>query len=404
MSNLFDDAISHDSYDAKTIDGQVQYLLKSNSVGKMRAIEKISYVQSTSSTSQVFLSANQMVTFLLPMGQSNEVHKLNRMVLELSYLNTDAVNAATLLPACFALDRFEILAGTQLELVYSQNMIEDRLFFSKNDEEIHANALNENYQYSSSAGFATSSATLAASTAKLFFLELPCFLTRAQPFLPAINQQLTVNVYFKSSPCTAASASQTVSLTQARIYLSGYAFEESVKQKLLQRYMTLPHYLFYNCPEYTTIPGESISNVSKTSTRLGVWAGRLLTNVAISITDNGAAKDAQYSYYPLQFIDEKNSGTSLYSDSLYIDMYKEMAKQTFWTSAAGIVPVYYLCHSTDVYRAVNNCQQLGSYLYNSNIVLELQAVTNIGSKTVTVTGYSACIFKIQNGIIVKSYA
>lgn len=403
--SVFDQPIAHDAYEAIVSNGTTQYLLKKSSLGKFRAITKVSYVQSTSGTSNIFNgTANQLLSFLLPIGMSNELDIAERMMLEISVLNTSGSNAATLLPMAFWINRYEILAGSQLELVYSQNLIEDRLFLSKNDEEIQANSINEIYQYSSSAGFATSSATLAASTAGTYFLEIPNFLTRAQPLLKSINQQLTLNFYFNALPVTTSSASQTISVTQARVYSYGYAFEESVRAKLLQRYSQLSHYLFYNCPEWTNIPGENLSNISKSSTRCGVFSGKQMTNLMISVIDNSAVQQNQYNYYPLAQVDEKNSGLSLFSDSLYIDIYKEMAKQTFMTSAPNAVNVYLLPHSTDVYRAVNNCLQLGSYLYNPNIILELLAVTNLGSKTVTVTGYSACIFKIQGGAITKSYA
>lgn len=402
--SVFDQPIAHDAYEAIVSNGTTQYLLKKSSVGKFRALPKISYVQSTSGTNNIFNGTpNQLVSFLLPIGMSNELDVAERMVLEIAVLN-GAAGAATFLPTQFWVNRVEILAGSQLELIYSQNLIEDRLFFSRNDEEIQSNSLNEIYSYSSSAGFATSANTLAASTAAIYFMEIPNFLTRAQPLLKSINQQLTVNVYFNALPVTTTSVSQAVSVTQCRIYLYGYAFEESVRAKLLQRYSQLSHYLFYNCPEWTIIPGETISNVSKSSTRCGVFSGKQMTNLMLSITDNSAVQQNQYNWYPLGQIDEKNSGLSLFSDSLYIDLYKEMAKQTFPTSAPNAVNIYLLPHSTDVWRAVNECLQLGAYLYNPNIVLELQAITNLGSKTVTVTGYSACIFKIQGGAITKSYA
>lgn len=403
--SVFDQPIAHDAYEAVVSNGTTQYLLKKSSLGKFRAVTKVSYVQSTSGTNNIFNgTANQLVTFLLPIGMSNELDIAERMMLEVSILNGSGSAALTLLPLHFWINRVEILAGSQLELIYSQNLIEDRLFFSKNDEEIQANSVNENYTYTSAAGLTTSSTTVAASSAATYFLEIPNFLTRAQPLLKSINQQLTVNVYFNALPVTTSSASQLVSVTQCRIYLYGYAFEEAVRAKLLQRYSQLSHYLFYNCPEWTIIPGENLSNVSKSSTRCGVFSGKQMTNLMISVTDNSAVQQNQYNWYPLYQVDEKNSGLSLFSDSLYIDIYKEMAKETFMTSAPNAVNVFLLPHSTDVYRAVNECLQLGSYLYNPNIVLELQAVTNLGSKTVTVTGYSACIFKIQSGAISKMYA
>lgn len=403
--SVFDQSIAHDAYDAVVSNGTTQYLLKKSSVGKFRALEAVQYIQSTSGTNNIFNgTANQQLQFLLPIGMSNTLDIAQRMMLEISVLNGSGANAATLLPMAFWINRYEILAGSQLELVYSQNLIEDRLFFSKNDEEIQSNSLNEIFSYSSSAGFATSSATLAASTAATYFLEIPNFLTRAQPLLKSINQQLTMNFYFNALPVTTASLSQTVSVTQARVYTVGYIFEESVRAKLLQRYSTLSHYLFYNCPEWTTIPGETLSNVSKSSTRCGVFSGKQMTNLMISVIDNSAVQQNQYNWYPLYQVDEKSGGVSLFSDSLYIDIYKEMAKETFMTSAPNAVNVYLLPHSTNVYAAVNNCLQLGSYLYNPNIVLELQAVTNLGSKTVTVTGYSSVIFKIQGGAITKMQA
>lgn len=403
MSTVFDQNTGHDLYEAVMSNGTAQYLLKKSSIGKFRALSKIAFVGSTSATTSVFTQSNVMVSFLLPIGQSNLLDVMERLILQLSITNNSSSAIATLLPVCFQINRFEILAGSQLEVAYSQNLYEDRVFFSKNDEEVVANQPNELYGYANGV-YSTSTATLAASASGLYFLELPNFLTRGGVFLKSINQQLTVNVYFNSSGVTSTSASQSISVTQMRLYLQGYSFEDSVRNKLMQRYSQLAHYIFYNNPEWTQITGENISNLSKTNTRCGVFSGKQMTNLMVSVIDNNALQQAQYGYYPLQYIDQKDAGLSLFNDSLYQEIYREMAKQTFMTSAPEVANNYLLPHSTNVYSAVNNCLQLGSYLYNSNIVLELQAVTNIGSKTVLVTGYSACIFKIQAGSITKIYA
>lgn len=403
MSNVFDVPVAADPYEAIVSNGQAQYLLKKSSIGRLRALSKLQWLQSTSSTSSVFTTANTCVSFLLPTGLSNQIDICERMELQLSIVNNSSTLAATLLPVIFMIDRFEILAGSQLELIYSQNLLEDRLYFSKNDEEILANRINENYEYSSVTGFATTAATLAASANQLFFVELFSFLTRAQPFLKGINQQLTLNVYFAGTGVTSTSASQNISVTQARLYMYGYEFERSVQEKLLQRYATLPHYLFYNCPEWTEIAGQTLSNANSTQIVLGVFSGKQMVNTMLSIIPDAATAQNRYNYAALANLDEKDSGRSLFTDSLYIDMYEEMAKQTFPTTAPSTMNNYLLPHSIDVFRAVNNNLNLGSYNYSPNIQLQPQSVVS-GSKTLLVTGYSQCVFKIQNGAISKMYA
>lgn len=270
-------------------------------------------------------------------------------------------------------------------------------------EEIIANQINENYSYSASTGFATSTNTLAANASNLYFLELFSFITRAQPFLKGINQQLTLNVYFAGTGVTSSSLSQTISVTQARIYMYGYEFERSVQEKLLQRYATLPHYLFYNCPEWTEISGQSLSSTNSIQVVLGVFSGKQMTNIMLSIIPDAATAQNRYNYAALTFLDEKDSGKSLFTDSLYSDMYEEMAKQTFPTTAPATMNNYLLPHSIDVFKSVNENKSLGAYNYSPNIVLQPQAAAS-GSKTLLVTGYSQCVFKIQNGGISKMYA
>lgn len=67
--SVFDSPVAHDAYDAVQSNGTTQYLLKKSSVGKFRAITKVSYVQSTSGTNNIFNgTANQLLSFLLPIG------------------------------------------------------------------------------------------------------------------------------------------------------------------------------------------------------------------------------------------------------------------------------------------------------------------------------------------------
>jgi hypothetical protein len=105
MSNVFDNPIASDPYEAISQGGQIQYLVKKSSYGKLRALTQTSFVQSTSSTSQVFASANTMITFLLPIGLSNQQDILERMVLQLSITNNDGAHVASLLPIAFMINR-----------------------------------------------------------------------------------------------------------------------------------------------------------------------------------------------------------------------------------------------------------------------------------------------------------
>jgi hypothetical protein len=143
-----------------------------------------------------------------------------------------------------------------------------------------------------------------------------------------------------------------------------------------------------------------------------VFSSKYMSDIMLSITANGAQQEAQYGWsaYPLAQVDCKNSGYSLFSDSLYIDIYRQFAQETFWTTAPESENIYLLPFSTDVYKAIGcgkgmGPSQRGGFSFTPNIVLELQSEASwSGSITVTITGHSACILKIQNGSISKSYA
>jgi hypothetical protein len=403
MSNdLFAQAgpYSHDAYEAISVGSNVQYMLKRSSIGKMRATEAVQWVQSTSAPSSVFTQSNVCVVHQLPLGVSNEICVCQRLVMVGTLQNNSATDAATLLPVQYQINRIEILAGAQLEIIYSQNLIIDRLFFSKNDEEIRSNQAGEWYNYSDSTGLTTSTTTLAASSSAQFFLEIPCFLTRAAVFLPAINQQMTINVYWNAKAVTTTSSSQTVSLTDSRLYMLGYRHEEEIRKKLLIRYAALAHYVFYNCPEYTIAGSQALSNISATYTQISSFSGKLMTDISLTILPTAAVQQDQYNFQQLLQIDERDAGRSIFTDSLYTPLYKQFEQQTFYTSAPENVNIYFLPHSVDLYNSIENCQAKGSYLYNSNISVKLLAAAS-ATRDIIVCGHSATMFKIQNGAIVK---
>lgn len=105
MSNVYDVPAAVDQYEAIVSNGQAQYLLKKSSIGKVKALSKLQWIQSTSSTSSVFTTANTCVSFLLPTGLSNQIDICERMELQLSITNNSGSNAATLLPIAFMIDR-----------------------------------------------------------------------------------------------------------------------------------------------------------------------------------------------------------------------------------------------------------------------------------------------------------
>jgi len=411
MSNVLDTPYAHDAYESVSANGNIQYLIKKSSVGKQQAMSDVAYVQSTSGTSSVFTGSNIMTSFLLPTGASNELDICEKVILQITLRNDHATAACSLLPLAFMLNRYELLSGSQIELLYSQNLVEYRLFYSANDEEILNNQVNENYSYSAAAGFGLATTTLAAGVTDLFFIELPSLLSIAQPALKSISQQLTLNCYWNQKPYTSASLSTSVSMQQARIYMIGYTWEQAIAAKIYARYAQLGHYMFYNSYEWTIVPGESINPTSKSSTRLNVFSSRYMSDVMLSITANAAQQEAQFTgwaSHPLALVDEKNAGTSLFSDSLYIDIYRQFAQETFWTTAPESVNIYLLPHSTDVYKAIGcgkgmGPSQRGGFQYTPNVVLELQSTTWTEAVTVTITGHAACILKIQNGVLTKSY-
>lgn len=403
MSNdLFSQAMpyAHEAFEAISVGGQVQYMLKKGSIGKMKAQQGVAWVQSTSTPSSVYVAANVAVSHMLPIGSSNEIDVCQRLILQGTIKNNDAVNAATLLPVAFQINRIEFLVGAQVELIYSQNLIQDRLFLSKNDEEVLSNQQNEIYSYTPAGGLATYATPLAASASRDFFLEIPCFLTRTGMFLPALNQQVTIQIYWNASGVTSTSLSTNLSLTQSRIYIIGFKYQSEIREKLLARFASLPHYYFYNCNEYYPIGSVPLSSISQTTTQITSFSGKLMTDISLAITSVAALQENQYNYFALNQIDEKDAGRSIYSDSLYQQLYRQMEQNTFYTSAPESVNVYYLPHSVDLYNSIENCLSKGSYLYNANISVKLLAAAT-ATHDIIICGHSACMFKLANGALTK---
>jgi len=412
MSNILDTPFSHDSYESVSANGNVQYLIKKSSVGKQQAITDVMYVQAQSGTGNVFATSNAMTSYLLPVGDSNEVDIVEKLILFINIQNNSTTAACALLPVAIMLNRYELMQGQQIELLYSQHLIEYRLFWgSANDEDLVSNQINENYSYSETTGYGLSSSTLAASARQDYFLELPSLLSIAQPALRAIKSQLTLNCYWNLNPFTTTSASNLVSMTNSRIYICGYRWEQAVANKIYARYASLGHYMFYNSFEYTLLPNQSLNSVSKSSTPLTVFSSRYMSEIVLSITRNSPVQEQQLEWgtYPLYQIDEKSGGYSLFSDSLYSEIYREFEKEMIYTTAVRSTNIYVLPHSTDVFKCIGAAKntvgpsQRGGFNYNPNIVLELLTTTWSASVQVCVTGHAHCILKVQNGSLTKLY-
>lgn len=412
MSNILDTPFSHDPFESVSANGNVQYLIKKSSIGKQQAISDVMYVQAQAGTANVFTNPSAMTTFVLPIGDSNEIDICDKLVLFVNIQNGSSSAALTLLPVSIMLSRYELLQSQQIELLYSQHLIEYRLFYgSANDEEILACQVPENFSYSTTTGYGVSSATIAASGKQDYFIELPSLLSIAQPALRAIKSQLTLNCYWNQNPFTTTSASQSASMTNSRIYIVGYRWEQAVANKIYARYASLGHYMFYNSFEYAIVPNQSLNGISKSSTSLTVFSSKYMSDIILSCTRNSPVQEQQLEWgtYPLYQIDEKNSGYSLFSDSLYTEIYREFEREMFYTTAVRSSNIYVLPHSTDVFKCIGAAKstagpsQRGGFNYTPNIILELLTTGWASNVQVLVTGHAHCILKVQNGVLTKMY-
>ncbi len=401
-TSVFDSAVPTDEYVAVQQGSTVKYLLKKTSIGRRKALKAINFVQSQGSTNSVFSgSGNVNLQFLLPIGVSNYLSFCSDMTLEFLIINNSSSAAAALLPVACWIQKIDVLIGSTFETIYPEHLIIDRLFFQENDGVgIEAYQTMENFLYNTS-GYQVSASTLAASTSQRYFLRLDNLITKMGVFLPAVNQQISFQVYFQQAAWTTTSSSTTISMQEAKLYMLGYRLEPSVQARLLARYSSAPHYLLYCAqPQQTIVNSENLSSSVKSNTRVNTFSGKQVVAAFIMLKADNSVQQNIISFAAISQLDMKNGGVSVYSNDLFVQEYQHMALETFKTTAPVYTNIVYLPHAVDGYQTLMYNINTGSLEYNSNIVLEILPAAT-ATKSVFINAYTLVQYMISNGIMEK---
>lgn len=381
----------------------IEYLLKKSQLGRKKARKVVQSVQSQGSTSNVFTIGGSQLNMLLPLGASNQIDVCEDMVLELVVTNGDAVggHTLTLCPVASWFSNLNIeCSGTILENLYFENMLLDETYWQENDEHILANQTLENYVYSNSTGYTSSAVTIAPSASQTFYLNLNNCITRCALFLPAINSQITIQAIFNQIPYITTSVSTTVSLTSARIIMSGYQYEQGIRNKLIERFQNNVTAYQYLLPQREIVSNASMSSATTSYVQLTGFSGMAIAALFVGLRTVNAAQEALYAFDTVANVDMKSSGQSVFLQALPYAEYRKMGLRTCPNSAPFAERMFMLPFSTDAYESVVDGKNLGFLRFNPNIALEiLDTVT--ASKDVVCIAYQYNRILIKNGQLIR---
>lgn len=382
----------HDEYSAYQVGGKTIFLYRNNEeLGNHGAIPKMMHdsirVVAQSGVSSVFNGNQAQVDFLPPIQGKLDTWELN--VFELTIVNNDAANPATLLPAQFIINYIEVLvSGSNIVTHYNHHLMYELLYTNCCDEDI------QNYQsFGGYVGgfngtpYAASITIPAAGTVKLYIRFYPCF-SREDLYLNNISSQVTYRLHFDSTGMLSTSAASGITLTNIDLLLGGIVFEESIQRKLTNRYRSFDHLTGYSEPQRLIVSGQSISSTTKSNVRITEFNGMWLSHLVVFLVPSGATKENLYNFAALTKLDLLVNGNTV---SSYQDQGTEWIRLQMYKFFDGLTSpstnnIYVISHSTNPRKAIQTGQQSGMYMYSPNCVLEIQAVT-AGQYDVYVLGY-----------------
>lgn len=400
-ANIFDNgSISHDAVESiMTANGTV--LAKSRNIGRVKAKgSAVQSVQSQGSTSNVFTNNNtSTLTFLLPLGTSNQLDIVKNLIFEFTVTNNDGGGDALLmLPCQFWPNIIQLsCAGSIFENLYPENFLIESTFLQENDEKILAKQTLENYVYNAaSTGFTSSAVTIPDGTSKTFYFSLNCSLNKAELFLSAINTQITIEIQFNPAPYLSTSLSTSVSMSSAKLIMSGIKFDEVVRNKLLQRYASNSTSSLYLLPQREIIPGITLSSASTSYISVTSFSGQNLACLFVASRANGASKEQLYTYDLLAELDLKNSGSSVFLNSLKLREYTIMNLNNLPSSASFCENMVMMPFSVDPYNTLKIGRESGWLTFSPNFSLEILS-TVTATKELVLIGYQYNKLTIKGG-------
>jgi len=400
-ANIFDTGnLAHDPVEQiMTANGAV--LAKSRNIGRIKA--KGSAVQSVSSqgsTSNIFTNGNTAtLTFLLPLGTSNQLDIVKNIVFEFTVTNNDGGGDALLmLPVQFWPNIIQLsAAGAIFESIYPENLLIESTFLQENDEKILARQTLENYVYNAATtGFTSSAVTIADGASKTFYFNLNCSLNKAELFLSAINTQITIEIQFNPAPYLSTSLSTSVSMSSAKMIMSGIKYDEAVRNKLLQRYASNSTSSLFLLPVREIIPGVALSSASTSYIQVTSYSGMNLGALFVASRTNGATKEQLYTYDLLAEIDLKNSGSSVFLNSLKLREYTIMNLNNLPSSASFCENMVMMPFSVDPYNTLKIGRESGWLTFSPNFSLEILS-TVTATKELVLIGYQYNKLTIKGG-------
>lgn len=398
MTSIFDNgSIPHDPVLSLAGASGINYLIKEKNVGRVKATTVVQQISAQGATSNIFVTPNGILNFLLNIGTGNVVDVCRNLVFEFTVTNTGA-SAMTLMPVPYWINNIQVLsAGSVLETLYSESLsFVDELFLMQNDEHILALQSLENFSYSNTTGYATNSTTLAAGASKTYFFNLYCCINRCQFMLSAVNSQIALQFQFNAAPYTIASTSTTISMTGAQLIMSGYRYEDSVRNKLLDRYARNVTLFSYWQGRKEVQSNVALSNSNTTSVQITNFSGQKLACLFVGARPSGAVQDNQYNFDLLSQIDLKNAGSSVFLNGLNYREYTYMTADSFPSSAFYSSNFFCMPFSIDCYNSLRDGLMRGNLELNPNYSLYILDSVS-ATREIVVLGYQLSKVYIKGG-------
>lgn len=400
--NVFDNG-SYNHYEFVQQNGK---MIAAESQGRLKAARVSQNISPTGSVGNVFINGNSNLSYLLPIGNSNLCDVCDSIIVELTLQNNDAVNAATILAGQFLLTNIQTLTSGVIEQSYPENQMVKRLFLANNDEEIFQRATMEQFAYGGYPNaYTTSATTIAASGSRTIYLQIFTCIDTCKLFLPAITQQITLQLYFNSTAVTSASASTNVTLSSSRLIMHGWKYDNQIRVALLQRFMNQPHFYKYCISQREILSNITVSNVSESNFQVSAFSGFKLPALFVLVRAANATQENLYTFDRIGTLDERINGSSVYTSKLNYDEFANMAIECGIKTSVpmGNTDILMLPHSVNVYESLKHNKCRGYQLYNPNVNLLIQMDSVAGNRDLVALAQQDVAVKIQNGALTIEY-
>ncbi len=381
-----------DLYDSGT-----RYLKKS-SIGRKKTIALSQNVSPNAALGALYQGSSTVNNILLPQGDANVLSVCESLVLEITLQNTDAVNAATILPTMFIVSQIQVNTNQTLETINSEHLLIKRVFLSEWDSELDQRSQLENFTYSYPAGFVTNTTTIAASGSAKYYLEIPCCLTGSGLFLPAVQQQITLMITFPPSCVTSTSTSQTVSCTNMRLFLNGYDFEPQVRRNLLNKFASRSMIYGYCFPMIEQLSNITVSSATESNFAISTFTDFLTPCIFLMVRAVNSTQQNLYAFDQIATLDLRKDGASTKLSTLDRQEYSSMLMKYIKTSVPNS-NTNILCDpfAIDVYQALKH-NRLNGYLKfspNINAIIRMQSVS--GQRDLIAVVFRQGVLQVQDG-------